>query len=96
MTAQSIFFAWNVGAPTMAWWALAAAVPILIHLWNRRKYKETTWAAMTYLLAAMQKHARRIRKRGKAGRRKVQCSDKEGSHLATGHVGVWAELGVPF
>jgi len=39
---------------------LAAAAPIIIHLWSRRKYNEVAWAAMTYLLAAMRKNARRI------------------------------------
>ena len=41
-------------------WGLAAAAPILIHLWNRRRYHEVPWAAMRYLLMAMRKHNRRI------------------------------------
>ena len=45
----------------MLGWLAAAAVPILIHLWNKRKYREVTWAAMEYLLAALQKNARRLR-----------------------------------
>lgn len=44
----------------MLFGAAAAAIPIIIHLWNRRKHREVVWAAMTYLLAAMQKHSRRI------------------------------------
>ena len=39
----------------------AAAVPILIHLLNRRKFREEPWAAMRFLLAAVKKNARRIR-----------------------------------
>src|SRR3954452_23566328 len=39
----------------------AAAVPIIIHLLNRRKYREMPWAAMRFLLAAIQKNSRRIR-----------------------------------
>ncbi len=44
----------------MLGWLAAAAAPILIHLWNQRKYREVSWAAMEYLLAAMRKNARRI------------------------------------
>ncbi|MDZ4778763.1 MAG: VWA domain-containing protein [Planctomycetia bacterium] len=46
--------------PWMLLWAVAAAAPILIHLLNRRRYREQTWAAMEYLLAAMRKNVRRI------------------------------------
>lgn len=41
-------------------WGLAAALPLLIHLLNRRQYREETWAAMEYLLRAMKKNSRRI------------------------------------
>jgi hypothetical protein len=39
----------------------AASVPILIHLLNRRKFREVPWAAMRFLLAAIRKNQRRIR-----------------------------------
>ncbi|WP_425619269.1 BatA domain-containing protein [Anatilimnocola sp. NA78] len=52
---------WHFGSGVMLWWAAAAALPLLIHLWTRRQFRETKWAAMTFLLAAMQKHSRRIR-----------------------------------
>ena len=39
----------------------AAAVPIVIHLLNRRKFREVPWAAMRFLLAAIRKNRRRIR-----------------------------------
>lgn len=39
----------------------AAAVPIVIHLLNRRKWQEVSWAAMRFLLAAIRKNRRRIR-----------------------------------
>ncbi|MEX0979278.1 MAG: BatA domain-containing protein, partial [Pirellulales bacterium] len=42
-------------------WLAAAAVPILIHLWNKRRYREVSWAAIEYLLAAMRKNSRRMR-----------------------------------
>jgi hypothetical protein len=39
----------------------AAAIPIVIHLLNRRRFREVTWAAMQFLLAAVRKNRRRIR-----------------------------------
>jgi hypothetical protein len=45
---------------TMLAWLAAAAVPVLIHLWSRRRYREVPWAAMQYLLAAWQHRRRRL------------------------------------
>ncbi len=53
--------AFTFGSPWMLWWLAAAAAPLLLHLWNRRKYRETDWAAMEYLLAAWKSTSRRIR-----------------------------------
>jgi hypothetical protein len=39
----------------------ATALPILIHLLNRRKYKEMRWAAMRFLVAALRKNQRRVK-----------------------------------
>jgi Aerotolerance regulator N-terminal/von Willebrand factor type A domain len=54
---------WALGfanAPLL--YALAAAgVPVVIHLLNRRKYREVSWAAMRFLLAAIRKNRRRLR-----------------------------------
>ena len=47
--------------PAMLGWLAAAAAPILIHLLSRRRYREVQWAAVQYLLAAVQKNSRRIR-----------------------------------
>ncbi len=52
--------AFGFGSPLMLGWLAAAAAPILIHLWNRRRYKEVSWAAMEYLLAALRQNSRRI------------------------------------
>jgi hypothetical protein len=41
--------------------SLAAGVPILIHLLQRRQYRIVEWAAMRFLLAAQQRTARRLR-----------------------------------
>src|SRR5262245_3723498 len=51
---------WQLGSAAMLLWAVAAAVPILIHLWSRHRYQQLPWGAMQFLLAAMQKNARRI------------------------------------
>ncbi len=45
----------------MLLWGLAASVPILIHLWSKRRYQRVTWAAMEFLMAAVRKNSRRIR-----------------------------------
>jgi len=47
--------------PVMLAWLAAAAAPLVIHLLNRRRYREVPWAAMHFLMAAMRKNQRRIR-----------------------------------
>jgi aerotolerance regulator-like protein/VWA domain-containing protein len=51
---------WQFGSAGMLAWGVAAALPIVIHLWSRRRYREQRWAAMAFLIAAMRKNARRI------------------------------------
>src|SRR5512136_1800652 len=49
------------GAP---WWllgVLAGAAPIIIHLLNRQRFKRVTWAAMDWLLKALERNRRRMR-----------------------------------
>ena len=41
-------------------WAAAAAAPFIIHLLNRRQFREEPWAAMEFLLRAMRKNSRRM------------------------------------
>ena len=52
---------WPFASSLMLVWAVAAVVPILLHLWNRRQRFETDWAAMRFLLAAAKKRTRRVR-----------------------------------
>ena len=40
---------------------LLVAIPVAIHLLNRRRYKTVRWAAMEFLLRAMKKNRRRLR-----------------------------------
>jgi len=44
----------------LMWLGLAGSIPILIHLFNRQRYKRTRWAAMEWLLAAMKRTRRRM------------------------------------
>lgn len=48
-------------ASTLAAGAFAVAVPVIIHLLNRRRYKIVTWAAMRFLLNAQKQNSRRLR-----------------------------------
>jgi hypothetical protein len=50
-----------VNGGMLALGAALAAVPIVIHLLNRRRVQRVPWAAMQWLLAAMRRHQRRLR-----------------------------------
>ncbi len=52
--------AFGFGNLPMLGWLAAAAAPVVIHLWSRRNYRLSRWAAVRFLLAAIEKHARRI------------------------------------
>lgn len=60
LPSNPLFAFWPFASGAMLFWGLAALVPIVIHLWNRRRYREVPWAAMEYLLAALRRHSRRI------------------------------------
>jgi hypothetical protein len=45
----------------MVWAALAALLPLVIHLWNRQRFEVVPWAAMQYLAAAIRRQTRRLR-----------------------------------
>ena len=47
--------------PGLLWFALGGAIPIIIHLLHRQKYRRVKWAAMEFLLAALKKTQRRLR-----------------------------------
>lgn len=46
---------------SMAWFALGGAVPIIIHLLHRQRFRRVRWGAMQFLLNAIKKTQRRIR-----------------------------------
>jgi len=45
----------------MLGWLAVAAAPVLVHLLSRRRYRQTDWAAMQFLLAAVRESRRRVR-----------------------------------
>jgi uncharacterized membrane protein len=47
--------------PTLLWGLGAAAIPILIHLYNRRRFRTVVWAAMEFLVASSKLTARRLK-----------------------------------
>ncbi|HLX64528.1 MAG TPA: VWA domain-containing protein [Planctomycetota bacterium] len=49
--------------PLLIWFTALGAVPIIIHLLNKRRYRPVTWAAMEFLIQAIQKNARRLQLR---------------------------------
>lgn len=53
--------AFGFGSPWLLAGLLAAGIPVLIHLLHKRKFIETEWAAMKFLLIATKKYSRRIR-----------------------------------
>ncbi|MDA7931150.1 BatA domain-containing protein, partial [Akkermansiaceae bacterium] len=42
----------NFLVPALLWGLLAAAIPVIIHLLNRRRFRTVKWAATTFLLKA--------------------------------------------
>lgn len=61
MTVGSLLIGFGPFSSTaMLWWGLAAGIPIVLHLWQRRQQRRIDWAAMRFLLAALAKHQRRI------------------------------------
>lgn len=51
----------DFGSQWMLFGLGGAAIPVIIHLLHKRKYKETSWAAMRFLAEAARKHSRRLR-----------------------------------
>ncbi|MCA8973311.1 MAG: BatA domain-containing protein [Planctomycetes bacterium] len=47
--------------PLLLWALPLAAVPIIIHILNRRRFKKVPWAAMEFLLRAMKRNRKRLR-----------------------------------
>src|SRR5688572_3275495 len=48
-------------APYMLLGALAAGIPIALHFFYRSRYRDVPWAAMKFLLTAMEQTSRRLK-----------------------------------
>ena len=46
--------------PGFLWFALGGLIPVIIHLLHRQKFRRVRWAAMEFLLAALQRTRRRL------------------------------------
>src|SRR5271156_3662496 len=47
--------------PFMLWGAVAAAIPVAIHLFFRSRYRTVPWAAMKFLLTSVEQTSRRVK-----------------------------------
>src|SRR6266576_3224244 len=47
-------------SPLLIWGTLLGAIPIIIHLLNRRRFRRVDWAPMRYLKLTIQRNRRRI------------------------------------
>lgn len=61
MNAFPRLLAWGFVSPLWLWALGGVAVPIAIHLWRRQTPRIERWAAMQFLKAAIDRHARRLR-----------------------------------
>ncbi len=48
-------------APWMLWGALAGSIPIILHFFYRSRFRDVPWAAMKFLLAAIEQTSRRLK-----------------------------------
>ncbi|MEQ1630839.1 MAG: BatA domain-containing protein [Planctomycetota bacterium] len=56
-----MIFAFTFLNPMLLWAVPLAAVPVVIHLLNRRRFQQVSWAAMEYLLKALERNRKRLR-----------------------------------
>src|SRR5271167_2111147 len=47
-------------SPLLVWGTLLGAIPIIIHLLNRRRFRRVEWAPMRYLKLTIQRNRKRI------------------------------------
>src|SRR5438552_6033321 len=48
-------------SPYMLWGAVAAGIPVVLHLFYRSRYRTVPWAAMKFLLTSIEQTSRRLR-----------------------------------
>src|SRR5882724_2001286 len=47
--------------PILLFGAAAVAIPVIIHLLNKRKFERVTWAAMRFLRMSVEQNERRVK-----------------------------------
>src|SRR5579871_6135645 len=47
-------------SPLLIWGTLLGAIPIIIHLLNRRRFRRVEWAPMRYLKLTIRRNRRRV------------------------------------
>jgi len=58
---NNLLLAFGFASPWLLGGLALAGIPIIIHLLHRRRFRETPWAAMRFLIEAARKNSRRIR-----------------------------------
>ncbi|GAB4161195.1 MAG: hypothetical protein Tsb009_38480 [Planctomycetaceae bacterium] len=58
---EQLVLAQGLTLPMLLWGVALGSLPIIIHLLHKRKYRETSWAAMRFLMEAARKNSRRVR-----------------------------------
>ncbi|MGE3317576.1 MAG: BatA domain-containing protein, partial [Planctomycetaceae bacterium] len=58
---HSMMLAMGFASPWLLTGLALAGIPIVLHFFYKRQYRETPWAAMRFLLEAARKHSRRLR-----------------------------------
>ncbi len=61
LSAEHALLAFTFLNPFLLWGVALASIPIIVHLFHRRRYQEVEWAAMQFLVQAAKKNSRRIR-----------------------------------
>lgn len=61
MTSITLIGVAGFASAWMLLWGAAAAIPVLLHLLNRRRQQTVSWAAMRLLLQTIEKQSKRIR-----------------------------------
>lgn len=51
----------SFGSASMLWWGLAAVIPFVLHLWNRRPRHVVPFAATRFIAAATKRQSRRLK-----------------------------------
>ena len=61
MTGIPNILAFGLGSPWLLGGLALGAIPVIIHLLHKRRFQETQWAAMKFLIEAAKKNSRRLR-----------------------------------